>query len=123
MSTPYDCERCPGYCCSYPVIVVTKRDVERIARHFGITPDEAMRKCCRKAHGYKRIMKRKDDEHFGRICAMFDTDERNCTIYKARPATCRDYPGDRCGYWDFLAFERDGQEDEDYISTTWHAED
>ena len=30
----YDCMKCPGYCCSYPVIEVKDRDAERIARHF-----------------------------------------------------------------------------------------
>ena len=33
----YDCLKCPGYCCSYPIIVVTRRDLARIARHgFGM---------------------------------------------------------------------------------------
>ena len=31
---------------------------------------------------------------------------------------CRTYPGGRCGYYDFLAFERRTQEDPEYISTT-----
>ena len=30
-------------------------------------------------------MRRKADEHFGRICRFFDTEERRCTIYTARP--------------------------------------
>jgi signal transduction histidine kinase len=38
-------------------------------------------------------MRRKGDKHFGRICQFFDTNERRCTIYAARPAACRDYPG------------------------------
>ena len=123
MSQTYDCTRCPGYCCSYPVIVLTKRDIERIARHLKIDVESAIAQYCRAEHGYKRIMNRKDDEYFGRICHFFDSEQRNCTIYEARPATCRDYPGDRCGSWDFLTFERDGQKDEDYIATTWHHED
>ena len=32
----FNCAKCPGYCCSYPVIVVTKRDIERLAKHFGL---------------------------------------------------------------------------------------
>jgi Fe-S-cluster containining protein len=123
MSGKYDCARCPGYCCSYPVIVLTKRDVERIARHLGVDAAEVEERYTRSRHGYKRIMRRKDDEHFGRICRFFDEDARNCSIYNARPATCRDYPGDTCGYWDFLTFERDGQKDEEYVATTWHDED
>ena len=58
-------------------------------------------------------MRRKKDEIYGKICQFFDTTERRCTIYHARPSTCRAFPGDgHCGYYDFLKFERDGQEDE-----------
>ena len=117
----YDCLKCPGYCCSYPVIEVTKADARRIARHFGLTPEKAETKFFKSAHGHKRIMRRKRDDHFGRICQFFDTKERRCTIYEARPAACRSFPGEgRCGYWDFLEFERNGQEDQDYVSNTWH---
>jgi hypothetical protein len=120
----YDCLNCPGYCCSYPVIVVSRRDLARLARHFGLTEEEAERRFCTSKHGHKRIMRRKKDEHFGRICRFFDTVARRCTVYAARPFVCRDYPGrERCGYYDFLKFERAGQKDPAYVSTTWHAED
>ena len=120
----YDCLKCPGYCCSYPIIVVTKRDLARIARHFGLSETEAERRFCTARHGHKRIMRRQKDAHFGRICRFFDTAARRCGIYEARPAACRAFPGrSRCGYYDFLAFERSAQNDPDYVSTTWHAED
>ena len=120
----YDCLNCPGYCCSYPVIVLSKRDVTRLAKGQGISFEEAEKKFTRKNHGYKRIMKRKPDAHFGRICHFFHLEERRCTIYKTRPAICREFPGTkRCGYYDFLMFERNGQEDAEYISTTFHDED
>jgi Fe-S-cluster containining protein len=118
----YDCLKCPGYCCSYPVIEVKDRDAERIAKHFGIPLKVAEKKFFKSASGYKRVMRRKADKYFGRICRFFDIEARRCTIYEARPSTCRSYPGDRCGYWDFLKFERDAQEDEEYISTTYHIE-
>lgn len=117
----YDCMKCPGYCCSYPVIEVKDRDVPRIAKHFGISVAEAEKKFFKKAHGYARVMRRKKDEHFGKICQWFDSENRRCGIYEARPSTCRIFPGEgHCGYYDFLKFERNGQEDEEYISTTWH---
>jgi Fe-S-cluster containining protein len=124
MAAKYDCMKCPGYCCSYPVIVITKRDLDRIARHFGLAAEDAEREFCRSDHGYKRIMRRKPDDYYGRICQFFDTDQRRCTIYEARPSACRAYPGrDRCGYYDFLTFERAGQRDESYVSITNHDED
>ena len=119
LMSKYDCLKCPGYCCSYPVIIVTARDVTRMAKYFGLTEAETERKYLRSAHGYKRVMRRQKDEHFGKICQFFDTTERRCTIYEARPGTCRSYPGEgRCGYYDFLSAERWHQEDPDFIATT-----
>ncbi|HKP10946.1 MAG TPA: hypothetical protein VJZ91_02510, partial [Blastocatellia bacterium] len=37
----FNCLKCPAYCCSYDRIEVTKRDVARLARHFGLTYEEA----------------------------------------------------------------------------------
>ncbi len=118
----YDCLKCPGYCCSYPVIEVKDRDALRIAKHFDLTPAAAEKKFFKKAHGYARVMRRKKDETYGKICQFFDTEARRCTIYLARPSTCRVFPGEgHCGYYDFLKFERAGQEDEEYVSTTMHS--
>jgi len=118
----YDCSKCPGYCCSYPVVEVKDHDAHRIARHFGISLKAAEKKYFKSAGGYKRVMRRKKDTHFGKICQFFDIEARRCTIYEARPASCRKFPdGARCGYWDFLKFERVGQEDKNYVSTTDHS--
>jgi Fe-S-cluster containining protein len=103
------------------VIEVKDRDAKRIAKHFGISLQVAEKRYFKSAHGYKRVMRRKADKLFGKICQFFDTKARRCTIYQARPSTCREFPGDdNCGYWDFLAFERETQKDETYISTTWN---
>jgi uncharacterized protein len=117
----YDCLKCPGYCCSYPVIEVKDKDAARIARYFDLTLEKAEKKYFKAAHGYKRVMRRKEDKHFGKICQFFDTEARRCGIYHARPSTCREFPGpDNCGYYDFLKFERGTQEDETFISSTWN---
>jgi Fe-S-cluster containining protein len=117
----YNCAKCPGYCCSYPVIQVHRYDLERLAKHFGLTPEAAEARYTKSAHGYKRIMRRKKDEHFGMTCQFFDTKERRCTIYAARPAICRAFPGGgRCGYYDFLAFERRAQSDPEFVALTDH---
>ncbi len=117
----YNCAKCPGYCCSYPVITVTKYDLERLAKHFDLSPEEAEKRFTKSQHGYKRIMRRKADEHYGKICRFFDTEERRCTIYTARPAVCRAFPGSaRCGYYDFLSFERRAQNDPEFVAATDH---
>lgn len=119
MAKAYDCTKCPGYCCSYPIIPVTKRDIERLARHFGIDAETARRRFTKAAHGRKYVLRRKADEHFGRTCRFFDTDKRRCSIYAARPSTCREYPTQsRCGYYDFLTFEREQQDDAAWVATT-----
>ena len=114
----YNCAKCPGYCCSYPLIQLTKRDVERLAKHFDLTFEQAKAKFTVERHGRKYSIRRKADQHFGRTCTFFDTEKRCCTIYEARPSVCRSYPGGRCGYYDFLSFERRAQEDDEFVATT-----
>ena len=33
-------------------------------------------------------------------CIFLNQKTRNCSVYKARPQICRDYPGDRCEWND-----------------------
>jgi uncharacterized protein len=120
----YKCEKCPGYCCSYPLIPLNKRDVERLAKHHGLTFKEAKAAFTKEEHKHKYAMRRKKDPIFGRICRFFDIKKRRCTVYTARPAVCRSFPGGgRCGYYDFLSFERRAQEDDEFIALTNHEED
>ena len=117
----YNCAKCPGYCCSYPVISLTKYDVERLAKHFDLPVDVAEKRFTKSAHGHKRIFRRNADPHFGKICMFFDTEKRACTVYPARPGVCRAFPGPgRCGYYDFLSFERRAQNDPDFVAATNH---
>ena len=115
----FDCSKCPGYCCSYPRIEVKAADVKRLARHFDIEVEEAERRFTRtyrSDEGVERILRHQKDEVYGSICRFFDTDARRCTVYAARPAVCREYPGGRkCGYYDFLKFERKHQDDPEFI--------
>lgn len=115
----YDCNNCPGYCCSYPLIRLDKRDVERLARHHGLAFEDARRRFTKVTPGAKYTMRRKMDVHYGGICRFFDTFTRSCSIYEARPSICRQYPGEgRCGYYDFLMFERRAQNDDDWVAVT-----
>jgi uncharacterized protein len=115
----YDCQKCPGYCCSYPVIQVSKPDVARLARFFDLSVRSAEIKFTRSAHGYKRVLRRKNDVHFGKICSLFDSTKRCCSVYTARPKICRIFPQEKyCGYWDFLSFERKHQKDLEAVAIT-----
>lgn len=111
----YDCAKCPAYCCSYDRIIVTKRDVNRLAKHFGIDPDVAVRRFTKVVEG-EQVLRHQKDKIFGRTCMFLDTKTRRCTIYEARPGVCHEYPDKpRCGYYDFLSWERTHQEDEKFI--------
>lgn len=116
----YNCSKCPGYCCSYPLISLTRRDVQRLADHFELSFEVACKKFTKVDGVEKFAMRRKNDKHFGKVCRFFDTDKRRCTIYSARPSVCRTFPGGRCGYYDFLASERNTQDDPQHIATTWN---
>ncbi len=120
MSRQYNCDKCPAYCCSYGRIVVTKRDIKRLARHFSIDPSLAEKKFTKTGSKTgERVLRHREDEHFLTICRFIDPETRNCTVYSARPKICREFPGEgRCGYYDFLTFERRAQEDPEWIATT-----
>ena len=115
----YNCKKCPGYCCSYPLIALSKRDVERLAKHFRLSFRKAKAKFTVERWGSKYSMRRKKDHIFGGVCRFFDTEKRSCTVYEARPGVCRKYPDSlRCGYYDFLTFEREQQGDEELVALT-----
>ena len=111
----YDCDKCPAYCCSYDRINVTKTDVKRLARHFGLTVEKTQGRYTKVSHG-ERVLRHQQDHIFDRVCEFLDTKTRRCTIYDARPTVCRQFPeGRRCGYYDFLSWERERQDDPEFI--------
>ena len=112
----YDCTKCPAYCCSiYDRVLVTKRDINRLAKHFAVTVETATKRFTR-MFGDERVLRRKADPIFGRACKFLDPKTRGCTIYDARPNVCHEYPDEsRCYYYDLLEFERRQQDDPDVV--------
>ena len=111
----YSCSKCPAYCCSYDRIDVTRRDLLRIAKHFGLSYVQAEKRHSKISKG-DRVLRDRKDHIYKHVCGFLDKETRRCTIYNARPAVCRDYPETRrCGYYDFLAFERRHQCDDEFI--------
>ena len=115
----YSCAKCPGYCCSYPEIEITERDIARLARHFDIDFERAVErytKYDRKQGIY--MLRHRRDHIFESTCVLFDQEKRRCTVYESRPGVCRKYPdAPRCGYYEFLKFEREQQGDAEFIPT------
>jgi Fe-S-cluster containining protein len=118
----YDCDVCPAYCCSYPRIIVDKKDIRRLAQYFGLSHKQTLKKYTRRgAEPGERILRHRPDEVYGTACRFLDKESRMCSIYSARPAICRDYPGTRrCGYYEFLKFERMLQEDDTFVPTAYN---
>lgn len=116
----YSCEKCPAFCCTYSDIEITRADIARLGKHFGMGYDEAEARFTKPdAKKTARLLRHKADKHFNTACALLDQETRRCTVYDARPGVCRKYPDNaRCGYYDFLAFEREQQGDEAFIATT-----
>lgn len=111
----YNCLKCPAYCCSYERIDVTQRDIVRLAKHHGVTPEQALRRFTKIKEG-DRVLRHQQDTIYKSICMFIDQETRRCTIYEARPAVCRQYPeGNRCGYYDFISWERRHQDDQDFV--------
>jgi Fe-S-cluster containining protein len=116
----YSCSKCPAYCCSYPEIEVTPRDIARLAKHFGLQYSEAEERFTRyDAKEKVRELRHRRDRIFKTVCTFLDQKTRKCTVYEARPGVCRDYPDSpRCGYYEFLKFERAQQDDPKFIALT-----
>jgi hypothetical protein len=117
----YDCSKCPGYCCSYQLIEIGKRDIARLAKHFGLSFEQAQERFTKYDAGEKaQVLRHRKDKIFDSVCQFFDQKKRRCTVYESRPQVCRDYPPDspRCGYYEFLKFEREQQDDPDFIALT-----
>ncbi len=111
----YDCLKCPAYCCSYDRIPAKDMDIRRLARHFGVEFETARLRFTKMKEG-ERVLRHQKDKIYGSVCMFLDTKTRRCTIYHARPGVCHEYPDrPRCGYYDFLRWERRFQDDPEYI--------
>ncbi len=119
----FDCKKCTAYCCSYTRIAVNEEDIKRLAKFFDISKKKARVKFTKQ---YKHeedkkiineiILRHKKDHIFKSVCRFLNKETRGCSIYDARPQVCREYPDSiRCGYYEFLKFERRQQEDESFI--------
>jgi len=116
----YSCAKCPAYCCSYPEIEVTPRDIQRLARHFGFDYAQAEERFTKyDAAKSVRLLRHRKDTVFTTVCTFLDPESRRCGVYGARPGVCRSYPeSSRCGYYEFLRFEREHQDDPEFIALT-----
>ncbi len=116
----YSCAKCPAFCCTYTDIEVQPSDIERLARHFGLDYGVAEERFTKADPKTKlRQLRHRRDTIFDSTCMFLDQEKRSCTVYEARPGVCRKYPDSaRCGYYEFLKFERQQQGDAAWIALT-----
>ena len=89
--------------------------IKRLAKHLGISAADAKKRHT-KVEDKTRMLRHRKDHIYKSMCVFFDQEERRCTVYKARPHVCRSYPnGNSCGYYSFIKFERDHQDDKEFI--------
>jgi Fe-S-cluster containining protein len=92
----------------------------RLARHFGLSFAEAEARFTKvDAKEETRMLRHQKDRVFDSVCMFLDQKTRRCGAYEARPGVCRGYPDSpRCGYYEFLKFERAHQDDPKFIALT-----
>jgi len=111
----FTCTAC-GTCCSGEpgAVWVNDDEIAELAAHLGTTPTDIEATYVRRLGSRRALLERFDGD-----CIFLDATSRRCTVYAARPATCRSYPGEgRCGYYDFLKFERRTQNNPEFVAQT-----
>lgn len=81
-----DCRACAS-CCKVAETDVTTRDIDRLARYLGISPRQFIEQYTTTSafEEHETILRRRESG-----CIFLDGND--CTIYDARPDTCRDFP-------------------------------
>ncbi len=80
-----DCTACAN-CCRVATARVTARDVERLARHFRLSVPRVLDQFCVESEEEGAILRRTAE----RGCVFLDGN--TCTVYDARPDSCRRFP-------------------------------
>jgi Fe-S-cluster containining protein len=80
----FDCTQCAN-CCKVATVDPSERDVEKMARFLRISREKFLREYTTLDEDGKTILKRNEQG-----CIFLSGTE--CTIYEARPRTCRDFP-------------------------------
>jgi Fe-S-cluster containining protein len=90
------CNYCPGYCCYRlpgATLYLDAEDINRLARHLSISDGEVRGRFLENKNTFKT---REDGS-----CILLANDRmcKRCSIHKARPRQCRDFPYEKpCPY-------------------------
>jgi Fe-S-cluster containining protein len=78
-----DCLDC-GNCCKTTGPLFTNQDINRIARHFKMKPNQFMDQYLRQDEDGDQVLQKVPCEFLGA--------DNYCSIYEVRPKACREYP-------------------------------
>lgn len=81
-----DCTECAN-CCRVATTQVSERDIDRLARHFRLKPQQIIDQYCQPNQEEGGFNLHHDKE---RGCIFLE--DRLCTVYEARPDICQRYP-------------------------------
>lgn len=83
----FKCTGC-GKCCTGPsgYVFLSAADVERLAEHFHLTPQEFCKKYTRYVDGQYALLDQKGSED----CIFLEG--KKCSVYEARPTQCKTFP-------------------------------
>lgn len=80
-----DCTACAN-CCRVATAKITDRDVERLAKHFRMKPQQVLNEFCQESDEEGVILKRSEETG----CVFLSGNE--CSVYEARPESCQRFP-------------------------------
>ena len=80
-----------GNCCvsrgSYGFVYLTKKDINKLSKHFNSDSLKFKKKYCSKTDGFTHLKELKKNN--GKCIFLKD---KKCTVYKSRPIQCRTWP-------------------------------
>src|SRR5439155_1506734 len=95
----YSCAKCPAYCCSYPEIEATPRDIQRLARHFGLGYEQAEERFTRRDPADNvRLLRHRKDRIFDSVRSATSPCAPNARAYAAKSGFLSSVPNTRPGY-------------------------
>lgn len=121
----YDCSKCPGTCCSFPVIELSEIEARRMAEAKKLSISAFKKRFLvrnkhkpdNKANVWIFKHKKHPTGATKTICTFYAKDT-GCTMYESRPETCRTWGDDgKCLIYDFLGAMREHTDDPNYVFT------
>src|SRR5215469_764447 len=89
VSDQIDCRQC-AECCRVTDVQITERDIEKLSKYLGLTPNEFVKQHTAVDEDGSVVLKRVVTERGRGACEFLAGNE--CTVYEARPANCERFP-------------------------------